>query len=71
MFTKKTWLVRFVHRDGNVELNESRTLDWARMMFDTSYDTDTEIYSEIQLIERDWTKDENNCDTIIDRKVFG
>lgn len=71
MFTKKTWLVRFVYRDGNVELNESRTIDWARMMFDTSYDGDTEIYSEIQLIERDWTKDESNCDTIIDRKVFG
>lgn len=71
MFPDKTYLVHFARRDGNVELIENRTLDWARVMFDISYDGDADIYTEIQLIERDWTKDENNCDTIIDRKVFG
>lgn len=71
MFPDKTYLVRFACRDGNVETYEYNTFDEAMCMYDLFDESDADIYTEIQLIERDWTKDENNCDTIIERKVFG
>lgn len=71
MFPDKTYLVRIARRDGNVETYEYNTFDEAMCMYDLFDERDADIYTEIQLIERDWTKDEDNCDTIIDRKVFG
>lgn len=71
MFPDKTYRVRFARRDGNVETYEYNTFDEAMCMYDLFDESDADIYTEIQLIERDWTKDENNCDTIIERKVFG
>lgn len=71
MFPDKTYLVRIVYRDGNVETYEYNTFDEAMCMYNSFDERDADIYTEIQLIERDWEKDENNCDTIIERKVFG
>lgn len=70
MFPNRTYLVRFAHRDGNVETCEHNTFDEAMCMYDLFDESDVDIYEEIQLIERDWEKDEDNCDTIIARKVF-
>ena len=69
--TDKTWLLRFECNDGNVEVWEHVSRDYAEEQFNSFDESDADIYTEIQLIERDWTKDENNCDTIIERKVFG
>ena len=69
--TDKTWLLRFECNDGNVEVWEYISRDYAEEQFNSFDESDADIYAEIQLIERDWTKDENNCDTIIERKVFG
>lgn len=70
MFPDKTYLVRFVHRDGNVELVEHNTYDDAETMCLYFDESDADIYTEIQLIERDWTKDEDECDTILHRRTF-
>ena len=69
--TDKTWLVRFQCNNGNIEVWEHVFRDYAEEQFNSVDESDADIYTEIQLIERDWTKDENNCDTIIERKVFG
>ena len=70
MLPDTSWLVRYARRDGDVELYEyGEYSDAVRMynLFDESY---ADIYTEIQLIERDWTKDEDNCDTILHRRTF-
>lgn len=71
MFPDKTYLVRFARRDGNVETYEYNTFDEAMCMYDLFDESDADIYTEIQLIERDWMKDEDNCDTILHRRIFG
>lgn len=69
--TDKTWLVRFEYTDGSVDIWEHTPYEDAKAHYDMFDESDADIYTEIQLIERDWTKDENNCNTIIERKVFG
>ena len=71
MLPDKTYLLRIVYRDGNVEIIESTQRRWAECNFSVFDESDADICTEVQLIERDWTKDEDSCDTIIDRKVFG
>ena len=70
MFPDKTYLVRFARRDGNVETYEHNTFDSAMCMYDLFDEGDADIYTEIQLIERDWEKDEDECDTILHRRIF-
>lgn len=70
MLPNKSWLVRFVCNNGNVEVWEHVFRDYAEEQFNSFDESDADIYTRIQLIERDWTKDENNCDTIIDEVVF-
>lgn len=71
MLPDTSWLVRFAYRDGNVETYERNTFGEAMSMYDLFDESDADIYTEIRLIKRDWSKDENNCDTVIGRKVFG
>lgn len=68
--TDKTWLVRFVYNNGNVEVWEHVFRDYAEEQFNSFDESDTDIYTEIQLIERDWEKDEDKCDTILRRRTF-
>lgn len=70
MLPNITYLLRIVHRDGDVEIIEFVQRYWAEFNLDLYDESDADIYTRIQLIERDWTKDENNCDTIIDEVVF-
>lgn len=49
-----TYCVRFVHRDGDVELWEHTTRPSAEEHFNLFGADDADIYSEIQLIERRW-----------------
>ena len=68
---EKTYLVRFIYRDGGIEITEHVDKHWAEYqygLFGDAYDGD--IYAEIQLIERDWRKNEDECDTILEKKVF-
>lgn len=53
-----------------MEIYERNTFSEAISMYYLFDESDADIYTEIQLIERDWTKDEDNCDTIIDEVVF-
>ena len=68
--TNKTWLVRFKCNNGNVEVWEHVFRDYAEEQFNSFDESDADIYTEIQLIERDWTKDEDSCDTILYRRTF-
>ena len=70
MFPDKTYLVRVARRDGNVETYEYNTLNEAMSMYDLFDESDADIYTEIQLIERDWKKDEDESDTILYRRTF-
>lgn len=70
MLPDKTYLLRIVYRDGNVEIIESTQRHWAESNFSVFDENDVDICTEVQLIERDWTKDEDNCDTIIKRWYF-
>ena len=71
---EKTYLLRFVRRDGGIEITEHVHKDWAKYQYELltdPYDAyDCTIYAEIQLIERDWRKNEDECDTILEKKVF-
>ena len=63
-----TYIVRFVKRDGNVETWEHMKEADAREHFNLFDATDADIYSEIQLLRRDWGAD---CpDVVIEEKVF-
>lgn len=70
MLPDKSWLVRYARRDGDVELYEYGEYSDAVRMYNLFNERDADIYTEIQLIERDWEKDEDNCDAVIVRKVF-
>lgn len=67
---KKTYLVCFFYRDDSVEIQECVHYTTAKFAFDMSSKYDADIYAEIQLIERDWRKNEDECDTILEKKVF-
>lgn len=63
-----TYIVRFVKHDGNVETWEHVKEANARIHFNLFDTTDADIYSEIQLIRREWG---TRCpDVVMDEKVF-
>lgn len=70
MLPNISWLVRFARRDGGVELYEYGEYSDAVRMYNLFNERNAEIYTEIQLIERDWEKDEDSGDTILHRRTF-
>ena len=70
MLPNKSWLVHFARRDGGVELYECYEYSDAMRTYNLFNERNADIYTEIQLIERDWEKDEADSDTVIKRKVF-
>lgn len=54
-----TYIIRFVHRDGNVERYEHTVLDMALGHCDIFTDEDADMYTEIDLIERNWVTGED------------
>lgn len=59
MLPDVTYILRFVHRDGNIELFEHADRELAWSHFDSFGSDDADIYSEIQIIRRDWRTDED------------
>lgn len=70
MLPDKTWFVRFETLDESVELCEHVTLADAEEHYSLFDESDADVYRRIALIERDWSKDENECDTVLEEKVF-
>lgn len=66
-----TYIVRFEKLDESVELCEHVTLAGAKSHYNVFDQSDADVYRRIALIERDWAKDENECDTVLEEKVFG
>lgn len=54
-----TYIIRFVHRDGNVERYEHSVLEMALGHYKTFTDEDADMYAEIDLIERNWKTNED------------
>ena len=63
----KTYIVRFVKLDSSVEVWEHVKREDAKVHFDLFNEDDKDIYSEIDLIERDWLKNE---DVVLEVKRF-
>ena len=68
MLNRYTWALIFNHVDGEYEEVEHTTLEGAIEHFNMFDDSDSDMYSEIQLIERDWKVDRDACIMI---KTFG
>ena len=54
-----TYIIRFVRRDGNVERYEHTVLDIALGNYEVFTDEDADMYTEIDLIERNWVTGED------------
>lgn len=63
-----TYILRFVHRSGDVELFEHADRELAFSHFNSFDESDADIYCSIELIERNW---EPFADTLLETKTFG
>lgn len=63
-----TYIIRFVCRDDNVERHEHTVLEMALGHYKSFTDEDADMYTEIDLIERNW---KTNEDKLLKVRRFG
>lgn len=49
-----TYILRFIHTNGNVELVHHNTYDEAKEHYDLFDDSDADVYNAIELIWYEW-----------------